>query len=98
MNLQQVDTPLKGGMNTPMYESNFDSATPKHQIQQTPNMMITTPFRTPGAEGQGITARICVCYSLFDNHIQHFPNDEWDTLCRKTIFFSDIYSRYKTHA
>ena len=54
MNLQQVDTPLKGGLNTPMHESHFDGATPKHHIHQTPNMMITTPFRTPGAEGQGI--------------------------------------------
>ena len=53
LNLQQVDTPLKGGLNTPMMESNFDGATPKSQIQQTPNMMIATPFRTPGPEGQG---------------------------------------------
>ncbi|XP_066924379.1 cell division cycle 5-related protein-like [Clytia hemisphaerica] len=57
LNLQQVDTPLKGGLNTPMYESNFDGATPQRQIQQTPNMMITTPYRTPGPEGQGFTPR-----------------------------------------
>ena len=54
INLQQVDTPLKGGLNTPMLESNFDGATPRRQVQQTPNMMIATPFRTPGPEGQGI--------------------------------------------
>ena len=52
LNLQQVDTPLKGGINTPMYESSFDGATPKHQVQQTPNMMIATPFRTPATDGQ----------------------------------------------
>lgn len=61
LNLQQVDTPLKGGMNTPMYESSFDGATPRQQVQQTPNMMIATPFRTPAGEGgftpQGMTPR-----------------------------------------
>ena len=36
-----------------MYESNFDGATPKHIVQQTPNLMIATPFRTPAVEGQG---------------------------------------------
>lgn len=58
LNLQQVDTPLKGGINTPMYQSSFDGATPKHHVQQTPNMMIATPFRTPAVEGQaGFTPR-----------------------------------------
>ena len=56
LNLQQVDTPLKGGLNTPMHESNFDGATPQHQVIKTPNLMIATPFRTP-ANGQGETPR-----------------------------------------
>ncbi|XP_047128533.1 cell division cycle 5-related protein isoform X1 [Hydra vulgaris] len=55
--LQQVDTPLKGGINTPMYTSNFDGATPKHQQIQTPNLMIATPFRTPADGVQGFTPR-----------------------------------------
>ena len=58
MNLQQVDTPLKGGLNTPMLASNFDGATPRKQVQQTPNMMIATPYRTPGPEGQGIILQL----------------------------------------
>lgn len=53
LNLQQVDTPLKGGINTPMFQSSFDGATPKHQVVQTPNLMIATPFRTPASDGQG---------------------------------------------
>ena len=51
--LQQVDTPLKGGLNTPMHESSFEGVTPKHQVSQTPNNMIVTPFRTPGRDGAG---------------------------------------------
>lgn len=52
MALSNVDTPLKGGMNTPLKESNFEGVTPKHQAIQTPNMMLTTPYRTPqGAAG-----------------------------------------------
>lgn len=57
LNLQQVDTPLKGGLNTPMHESSFDGATPKHQVIKTPNMMITTPFRTPAAGDVSNTPR-----------------------------------------
>ena len=57
LNLQQVDTPLKGGLNTPMHESNFDGATPKQQVMKTPNMMIATPFRTPATGEQGNTPR-----------------------------------------
>ena len=51
--LSNVDTPLKGGMNTPLTESNFEGVTPKHQAIQTPNMMLTTPHRTPQGEGTG---------------------------------------------
>ena len=53
MALSNVDTPLKGGMNTPLTESNFEGVTPKHQAIQTPNMMLTTPYRTPQGEGTG---------------------------------------------
>jgi len=55
LSLQQVDTPLKGGLNTPLVESSFEGATPKHQVMQTPNNMIATPFRTPAGEGSGFT-------------------------------------------
>lgn len=56
--LSNVDTPLKGGMNTPLTESNFEGVTPKHQAIQTPNMMLTTPYRTPQGEGTGTTPRM----------------------------------------
>lgn len=56
--LSNVDTPLKGGMNTPLKESNFEGVTPKHQAIQTPNMMLTTPHRTPQGEGAGTTPRM----------------------------------------
>lgn len=52
MALTHVDTPLKGGLNTPLHESDFGGVTPKQQASQTPNTVFTTPFRTPrGQEG-----------------------------------------------
>ena len=69
LNLQQVDTPLKGGTNTPMYESNFDGATPKHQVQQTPNMMIATPFRTPAGEGNKVLDFLACIDNMLRKHI-----------------------------
>ncbi|XP_041462209.1 cell division cycle 5-like protein [Lytechinus variegatus] len=50
--LQNVETPLKGGMNTAVGSSDFDGITPKRQATQTPNMAFNTPFRTPGHESQ----------------------------------------------
>uniref|UniRef100_F7FA97 Cell division cycle 5-like protein n=1 Tax=Monodelphis domestica TaxID=13616 RepID=F7FA97_MONDO len=50
--LTNIDTPLKGGLNTPLHESDFSGVTPQQQIIQTPNTVLFTPFRTPrGAEG-----------------------------------------------
>ena len=66
MALTNVDTPLKGGLNTPLHEidsSITGSLTPgalaKTPLSVTPNNMITTPFRTPaGSEfSAGMTPR-----------------------------------------
>ncbi|XP_064612178.1 cell division cycle 5-like protein [Liolophura sinensis] len=60
MALTNVDTPLKGGLNTPLHNSDFSSITPRHQPSQTPNTVLGTPFRTPGGssgEGDGMTPR-----------------------------------------
>lgn len=46
MALSNVDTPLKGGLNTPLHESDFSGVTPKRDVVSTPNNLITTPFRT----------------------------------------------------
>lgn len=50
--LQVVDTPLKGGDNTPLHNNgDFSSgATPLHRTVQTPNTVFNTPFRTPHGE------------------------------------------------
>ena len=54
MALTNVETPLKGGMNTPMTENlNFDGLTPKPSAVATPNTVLGTPFRTPKAGGPG---------------------------------------------
>ena len=55
--LQNVQTPLKGGENTPLRDSDFDGVTPKKAVVQTPNVVLGTPFRTPGAGGPGSTPR-----------------------------------------
>ena len=52
MALTNVDTPLKGGLNTPLHQSDFSGATPQRAIQQTPNTVLGTP-RTPALEGPG---------------------------------------------
>lgn len=48
--LQVVETPLKGGLNTPLHNSDFSSTAPVRKVVQTPNTMFQTPFRTPHGE------------------------------------------------
>jgi len=50
MALSNVDTPLKGGLNTPLHESDFTGVTPQRKIAQTPNTVLASPFRTPAAQ------------------------------------------------
>lgn len=57
MALTNVDTPLKGGLNTPLHESDFSGVTPQRQIVQTPNTVLATPFRTPTHGTDGLTPR-----------------------------------------
>lgn len=53
MALQNVDTPLKGGINTALGETDFSSVTPRHLNAVTPNTVLSTPFRTPAAGTAG---------------------------------------------
>ncbi|XP_063771276.1 cell division cycle 5-like protein [Pseudophryne corroboree] len=55
MALTNVDTPLKGGLNTPLHESDFSGVTPQRQVVQTPNTVLSTPFRTPSQSSEGLT-------------------------------------------
>ncbi|KAL4623938.1 cell division cycle 5-like protein [Arapaima gigas] len=55
MALTNVDTPLKGGLNTPLHESDFSGVTPQRQVVQTPNTVLATPFRTPAHGSDGMT-------------------------------------------
>ncbi|XP_022359403.1 cell division cycle 5-like protein isoform X1 [Enhydra lutris kenyoni] len=57
MALTNVDTPLKGGLNTPLHESDFSGVTPQRQVVQTPNTVLSTPFRTPSHGAEGLTPR-----------------------------------------
>lgn len=59
--LTYSDTPLKGGENTPLHDSNFDGVQPKKAAVQTPNMVLGTPYRTPSqAGGGGLTPRLAL--------------------------------------
>ncbi|KAI4792641.1 hypothetical protein KUCAC02_033242 [Chaenocephalus aceratus] len=56
MALTNIDTPLKGGLNTPLHESDFSGVvTPQKTQSQTPNTVLTTPFR--GQMGQGANGK-----------------------------------------
>ncbi|XP_053212164.1 cell division cycle 5-like protein [Panonychus citri] len=58
MALSNVETPLKGGLNTPLHEIETPLGGPKTPVSATPNTMIVTPFRTPGsAAGGGSTGQ-----------------------------------------
>lgn len=46
MALTHVETPLKGGMNTPLTSTDFSGVLPQNVAIATPNTVIATPFRT----------------------------------------------------
>lgn len=50
MALTHVETPLKGGMNTPLTQTDFSSALPQALSVATPNTVIATPFRSARGE------------------------------------------------
>ncbi|XP_017770851.1 PREDICTED: cell division cycle 5-like protein [Nicrophorus vespilloides] len=51
MALTHVDTPLKGGVNTPLHNSDFSSVIPQSQNLATPNTVLATPFRSTRSDG-----------------------------------------------
>lgn len=51
MALTHVETPLKGGMNTPLMPTDFSGTLPQTSIMATPNTVLATPFRTSRQDG-----------------------------------------------
>lgn len=51
MALTHVDTPLKGGLNTPLHQTDFSGTLPQSSIMATPNTVLATPFRSTRADG-----------------------------------------------
>lgn len=51
MALTHVDTPLKGGLNTELQNTDFGGITPRKDAVTTPNTVLTTPFRSQLADG-----------------------------------------------
>ncbi|XP_026737347.1 cell division cycle 5-like protein [Trichoplusia ni] len=50
MALTHVDTPLKGGLNTPLHQTDFSGSLPQGQAVATPNTVLVTPFRSSRSE------------------------------------------------
>lgn len=51
MALTHVDTPLKGGVNTPLHNSDFSGVVPQQLQVATPNTVLATPFRSSRSDG-----------------------------------------------
>ncbi|ENN73481.1 hypothetical protein D910_12233 [Dendroctonus ponderosae] len=51
MALTHVDTPLKGGLNTTIHNSDFSGVAPQQQVVATPNTVLATPFRSIRSDG-----------------------------------------------
>ncbi|KAF5305478.1 hypothetical protein FQA39_LY01569 [Lamprigera yunnana] len=51
MALTHVDTPLKGGVNTPLHDTDFNGALPQTMVMATPNTVLATPFRSARSDG-----------------------------------------------
>ncbi|KAF5298294.1 hypothetical protein FQR65_LT09805 [Abscondita terminalis] len=51
MALTHVDTPLKGGVNTPLHDIDFNGALPQSLAVATPNTVLATPFRSSRSDG-----------------------------------------------
>lgn len=53
MALTHTETPLKGGMNTPLTQTDFSGTLPQALTVATPNTVIATPFRSARGDGSG---------------------------------------------
>lgn len=68
MALTHVETPLKGGINTPLHNTDFSGTLPQANAAATPNTVLSTPFRsirkdgstTPGFQTPGAGALVPV--------------------------------------
>ncbi|GJQ84593.1 hypothetical protein Trydic_g10205 [Trypoxylus dichotomus] len=58
MALTHVDTPLKGGLNTPLHNSDFSGVVPQSQSISTPNTVLATPFRSARGDGSFTPASV----------------------------------------
>ncbi|TGZ39011.1 Cell division cycle 5-related protein [Temnothorax longispinosus] len=56
MALTHVDTPLKGGLNTPLNNPDFTGVVPPTNVIATPNTILATPFRSQRSDGTPINS------------------------------------------
>ena len=60
MALTHVETPLMGGSNAPLVNPDFSGTVPNKDGLATPNTILSTPFRTPGAPGSATPGMLSV--------------------------------------
>lgn len=53
MALTHTETPLKGGLNTPLHETDFSGVLPQSASMATPNTVLATPFKSTREDGTG---------------------------------------------
>lgn len=58
MALTHVETPLKGGVNTPLHNTDFSTILPKSHTLATPNTLLVTPFRSTVSSAHTDVAQI----------------------------------------
>ncbi|XP_043491814.1 cell division cycle 5-like protein, partial [Polistes fuscatus] len=73
MALTHVDTPLKGGLNTPLNNSDFSGVVPVTNAIATPNTILATPFRSQRSEGTPLNSFNTPASSRLQNGVLGTP-------------------------
>ena len=107
MALQNTDTPLKGGINTPLHNEggDFSGVTPQRDGVATPNTVLTTPYRmkegqvgltpgqTPGRTPGTATPGVTpIRDKLAINPEDSVEGFEGANLNRRSVFLNDTYA------
>lgn len=107
MALTHVDTPLKGGLNTPLHQTDFAGALPQSQQVATPNTVLATPFRstrndesaTPGFQtpNSGALVPVSTAVSQRGSFTPSFVRDKLNINAEDGIAVTDTPAAFKNH-
>lgn len=80
MALTHVETPLKGGVNTPLHNIDFAAIMPTSQVSTTPNTMLVTPFRSTSNMDTDTGFQLTIESTKYDNNQSITPSAARDRL------------------